>query len=823
MNQAIVSGKRFSHQQFRPVGRQHSTRRKFLGRILAIMGVASLVLCASAPAWAVDGTLDPSFNPGAGVGRAPILWGQYNYTDGTNKSLIVGAFTMVGDKPHYSIARINSEGTPDESFQAPMEISEVRGALLLDANPNVNTTKILISGLFSVTAGGKTYNGLARLLPSGAVDTSFVSSFEVGGDYVSGFAVQPDGKILVVGASMVVKGYPGVYCFLRLDTDGSVDDTYPKRQDAGGYIHNVYAYPSTGTRYPNAARLCGTIPRFDGSGHLDYMLILGSDGNTVIKRLGDEVVDGPIISLTVESGTLLAYITGMFTTVYGHPRCGVARLDAELTGVDDSFDPGTGANHLVRGASIQTDGNVVLRGFFTSFRSDPSRKYMVRLQRDGTLDNSFNPGTGPDDCVWSMWQKTDTSWMVLGAFRSINGPTRHGIANLDADGGLNPAYSGVTLYNFSLGKVYATALQSDGKVLIGGSFSSCGGKYHGGVARLNPDGSTDDTFQGRASGATRRISVQPDGKILLAGSLYSMTGYTARTGVVRMNPDGSMDNTFNPLVLRPDGSYGNLNAVRVLDNGQIVIAGEFSSVNGVSRSIAARLESSGALDNTFTVGLTLPGTDIAARRLVPTLTGDKYLLLGNYLPTGSATQQGFLTRLNNNGTNDPTWGPNPAQQQNIVGTSAPVSTLQLQADGKVLVCGDFTQVFAGGVSDRSHIARITADGQLDTTFIPLATNDSIKTLAVQRNGKVLIGGSFTSPFNRLARLNPDGALDLNFDPGEGVDSTIHNFVHIPAQGKALIAGEFITFNAWHGFSRPGIAKILASDSGFSSGFLLLLE
>ena len=820
-----------SHQKtFKVMGQNSSTkshpssRRVTLWRRIFMVNLGALVLTLVylAPAWATDGSLDLSFNPGTGVGRAPILWGQYNYTDGSGKALIAGAFTMVGDKPHASIARLNSDLSPDETFQAPAEIFEVRNVVLLTPNLPNNASNILINGVFSVTAGGKTYNGLARLLPSGAVDTSFVSSFEVGGDYVSGISLQPDGKILVVGASMVVKGYPGVYCFLRLNADGSVDDFYPMRLDSGGYIHNVYAYPSTGTSFPNGARLSGTIPRFDGSGHLDYLLILDSNGNTVLKRLGDEDIDGPVIGVSVQPSDGKVLIAGMFSRVYGQSRNGIARLSADMLSLDSltNFNPGAGANYMVRGAVVQNDGKIVLRGFFTSFNGDPSRKYIVRLQSSGTVDDSFKIGAGPDDCVWSMWQTGDGSWMVLGAFREFDGISRHGIAKLNSDGSIVAGDRKISLYNDTIGKVYATTLQDDGKILIGGSFSSCGGKYHGGIARLNPDGTTDETFQGRAS-SVRRIAVQPDDKILIAGPLYSTTGYMARTGVARMNPDGTMDNTFNPKVLQPDGCFGYLNAVRILDNGQIMIAGDFSTVNGMGRSIAARLDSNGTLDASFTVGLTLPGTNIVARRVVPT-AGDKYLLLGNYIPTDNSTTQGFLTRLLSSGGIDPTWGPNPNQNQNIVGMSAASSTMALQTDGKVLVCGDFTQIYANFVSERSHIARITAGGQLDTTFIPLATNDSIKTMALQRNSKVLIGGSFTSPFNRLARLNPSGTLDSSFDPGEGVDSTVNNFVHIPAQGKAFIAGEFTNFNG-QVFSRPGIAKILASDGAFPLGILLLLD
>lgn len=108
----------------------------------------------------------------------------------------------------------------------------------------------------------------------------------------------------------------------------------------------------------------------------------------------------------------------------------------------------------------------------------------------------------------------------------------------DVDATFNPT-PGVT----RRGTVSAIAVQPDGKVLVGGNFSGVGGGPRGGVVRLNPDGSPDASFGGSglgASGSVAAVVLQPDGKILVGGSFTSYDG-VARGNILRLNADGSPD------------------------------------------------------------------------------------------------------------------------------------------------------------------------------------------------------------------------------------------------------------------------------------------
>jgi uncharacterized delta-60 repeat protein/uncharacterized repeat protein (TIGR01451 family) len=289
--------------------------------------------------------------------------------------------------------------------------------------------------------------------------------------------------------------------------------------------------------------------------------------------------------------------------------------------------------------------------------------------------------------------------------------------------------------------VMALVVQSDTNTIIAGDFTSFNGTTRNRIARMLPSGYLDTGFLAPPnSGANRFIAalaLQTDGKIVAGGDFTSFNGI-ARNRVVRLNSDGSVDTTFNPGL----GASNTVWAVAVQTDGKVVIGGDFTSVGGVPRNHVARLNADGTLDTGFD-----PGT----------------------------------------------------------GADGPVNALAIQGDGKVVIGGDFTLV--GGVA-RSRVARLNADGTLDMGYNPGAgANDAVYVLKLQPDGKALVGGAFTRmdfrSRNRLARLNTDGSLDTGFDPGVGADDAIYT-IALQTDGKILIGGLFKSFNETR---RVGVARL----------------
>src|SRR5436305_10190973 len=200
-------------------------------------------------------------------------------------------------------------------------------------------------------------------------------------------------------------------------------------------------------------------------------------------------------------------------------------------------------------------------------------------------------------------------------------------------------------------RIFAIAVQPDGKILVGGDFTMIDGEPRQHIARLNPDDSLDMDFDPGANGKITNFALQPDGKILVVGQFSTLggggTGTTVRSAIGRLNPDGSVDMDFNP------GADSSIARVVLQPDGKIIVGGPFTALGG--------------------------GT--------------------------GTTSRNSLGRLNPNGSVDLSFNP---------GANNTVITIALQPDGKILLGGSFTALGGGtGTTGRQHIGRLNPDGSVD--------------------------------------------------------------------------------------------------------------
>ena len=370
----------------------------------------------------------------------------------------------------------------------------------------------------------------------------------------------------------------------------------------------------------------------------------------------------------------------------------------------------------------------------------------------GSLDITFNPGTGEDNpATYCMALQTNGQIVIGGDFATYNGANRTRVARLNADGSLD--------FSFDPGvgpgsEVQAIAVQPDGKVLIGGQFSSLNGLSWHQPARLRVDGSVDTSFDtssahgAGAAGPVLAMALQFDGKVLVGGGFTSVGGLSYN-GVARLNTNGTIDVTFNPGTGVSNSVFPYVLALGLQSDGKVIIGGTFAAVNGVPRNFLARLNTDGSLDASFNSGLQGPA--------------------------------GFTG----------------------------VFSLAVLPQDKIVIGGNFSSI--NGYS-RNGIARLTANGGVDTAFNTGFGVSAVQSLAVQVDGKVIIGGGFSYVDNTnrtdVARLNSDGTLDLTFSPGTGADFTVYCVASQP-DGKALIGGNFYHFN---GTNIHGVARLNGDTS-----------
>ena len=652
--------------------------------------------------------------------------------------------------------------------------------------------KILIAGSH-FTYNGTFLPGIARLNPDGSLDPSFDPGTGIHfRNSISSIALQPDGKILIGGDFTSYNGTVRVG-FARLNADGSLDTSFDTGSESNRVIYKLTLQPDgkiiiVGSFYSYNGTPRKAIARLHADGSLDTTFDPGTGGPVVVRAM-----------ITQPDGKIL--IGGMFSTYNGTTRRGIVRLNADGS-LDTGFDPGTGANGEVKTMALQPDGKILIGGLFTSYNGT-GRNHIARLNADGSLDTGFDPGTGAeggDSGIASIALLPDGKVLIGGDFRSYNGTAWRGIARLNANGSLDSGFNPVA----GIFSGYAITLQPDGRILIGASFLNNSGTDPRGIARLNADGSLDTSFNPSTGvrGFVNSITLQPDRKILIGGGFTSYNGI-ARKDIARLNADGSLDLGFDPG-MRSDNSFY---ALALQPDGKILIgSSNLMLFKGTVRRSIARLNPDGSLDMGFNLG---NGANSTVQSVA--LQPDGKILIGGLFTSYNGTARNRIARLNADGSLDTGFDPG-------AGANSTVQSVTLQPDGKILIGGSFSSY--NGTA-RNRIARLNADGSLDTGFDPDAgANNTIQEVVKQPDGKILIGGEFTSyngtAHNRIARLNANGSLDTGFNPGMGANGSVRTLVLNP-DGKILIGGLFTSFN---GTARNRLARLNADgslDAGFDPG------
>ena len=351
--------------------------------------------------------------------------------------------------------------------------------------------------------------------------------------------------------------------------------------------------------------------------------------------------------------------------------------------LDPSFNSGTSVNDVILAIAIQNDGKIIIGGNFTAYNGTAINR-IARLNSDGTSDATFTPGTGADNIIRTIAIQSDGKIIIGGTFTNYNGSTLNNIARLNSNGTIDVTF---TLGTGANSTVNTAVLQGDGKIIIGGDFTSYNGTSRNRIARLNADGTLDATFDpGVGANATVfSTAIQSDGKIVIGGS-FSTYNSNTKNFIARINSNGSFDASFAGT-----GTNGTIRTIRIQSDGKIFMAGVFNTYDGVARISVARANSDGSLDISFD-----PGT----------------------------------------------------------GANSAVRTSAIQSDGKILIGGEFTNYNTNAIN---RIARLNSDGSIDATFnTGTGANNTVWSTAIQSDGRIIIGGMFTTynsmTRNRVARI-----------------------------------------------------------------------
>lgn len=591
-----------------------------------------------------------------------------------------------------------------------------------------------------------------------------------------------------------------------------------------------------------------------------YDIISGTDARVVCNRVQP---DGKII------------IGGSFSKYNGISANRIARLNTDGT-IDTTFDIGTGftttsINQGITEIVLQADGKIIVAGTFTAYNGIPC-KDLVRLNSNGTLDTTFNIGTGFNNTINAISIQSDGKIFVCGAFTLFNNNTANYILKLNTDGTLDTTFDSNT--NLFDAAIIDLAIQSDGKIIVVGNFTNYGGYPQNKVARLNPNGSLDYMFNDQGTGfvgTTNSVGIHTGGKIIIGGNFTSYNG-VSKNHLIRLETDGTIDTTFNTGTVT--GPSSAVTSVNIQSDGKIIILGSFLAYNNINRYKIARLNSSGTLDTSFNIEPIFLDTNLTSASYLysPTISyGATSFISISIQPDGKMILAGLyqtstfsganIKRINSSGNFDATFNTTY-----VTGANGPINVIAVQNDGKIIIGGEFSEfnsylspgivrLNVNGTIDSSFLSnfytkygkvttindiliqpdgkilvigflyvdnlyttkfylRLNTDGTFDDTFvITTSSNFDIRnTISLQTDGKLLIGGS-TGVSPKIKRLNSDGSLDSGFITGTSFNSGVYK-IKLQSDGKILVGGGFSSYN---GIAKSGIAR-LNSNGVFDTTF-----
>jgi uncharacterized delta-60 repeat protein len=770
---------------------------------LTLVSLACCQLSANQP-----GAHDASFKTGSGPSEVVKVIARQR--DG--KVIIAGDFATVHNAPRLGICRLLSSGLVDLTFNPGSGINGRVNAIVIQSDG-----RIIIGGLLDAY-NGRPCENLVRLNANGSLDTTYQAD-DINGE-ITAMTLQPDGKLLLGGMFTNVGG-PNSAGVARLNSDGTADTSFLSGFTSGREIDAI-ALAADGRIYlAGDFSIYGTIV---ASG-IARLLTNGDPDSTFLT--------GPIIStgascLTVQKdGKLLAGGNFIFSITLRH----LVRFNLDGS-VDETFPAATTPDDEVTAIGLQTDGRIIIGGRFQTVGGTAARHY-ARLKTDGTLDSTHLGGTRTDDYVRALHVHTDNRVLIAGGFFNYNGVGRNGIARIRSDGLVDTAFSTSSAADR---EVLCVARQADGKIIIGGNFTQFNGSPVGGIARLKTDGTLDTTFQ-TGSGANNDVSavaVQADGKVLLGGDFTSFNG-GSHGRIVRLTSTGSVDPTFSPGI----GANADVEVILIQPDGKILVGGLFTQFNAQSAKSLIRLLSDGSVDSSFSVGdgandrvlalalrpdgrilvggdffsfdfgftrnitqllpngntdssflNTIEGTNGPVKTLALLPDGD-VMLGGDFSSYDNATHN-RLVRINPNGTVDNSFNAG-------AGPDDSVNSIVVQPDGALTIGGDFTQYRS---AFHNRIARLQADGRLESSFDSGEGLDgSIEAMLPTADGKLIAVGSFTrydkATANHLVRI-------------------FHNYVHVATTFTGITTGTQLSSIGL--FSRVSISL---TTSGSFSGSLTI--
>ena len=720
--------------------------------------------------------LDPTF-AAIDIQQSGTVRNALQQPDG--KYLVGGSFTQVNGSPAVGLARLNADGSLDQAFTSTAACQSSIEKIRLLANG-----QILLQNFGSIRVGGRTFNTFAKLNADGSVANDFSvgsgPSATSGGAQILAVAVQADGKILTSGNFSRFNGV-NTNNLVRLNADGSVDQAFVAALGAGFVRPNSNTTSVRGVVVQPDGKIlvCGDFQNFNNTSR-NGLVRLNAAGTLDTGFNPASIISALALALDPRTNYVLVY--GTTSSNRQIVRLNTAgELDNSFALADSPRCTSFSSTNSEEFA-VDANGRVLLSGCFANFGGTSGDTYVTRFLANGQRDAQFAIRRQLDGRAYCVKPLANGDVLLGGAFGRYGTIRNVNLVRLD-----NTAQALNTLRPAIMqpGYVQAIVQQADRKLLIAGRFWQINGQAAGNLARLNPDGTLDSSFQlTGADGQVLEVAVQPDGRIVVAGQFVTAGNQTSPI-VARLLANGAADASFRApsIVSLQYTQYSYVRALALQADGSVLVGGSRIDIGGYNSTLH-RLLPNGAIDAGYAnrVGEGVLGSDVVSLAALP--DGKHYV--SGY--SGSNVSAPALVRLNADGSRDNTFNGISNTPNSIVY----VNKLLLLPNNQLLVGGLFPS-YNG--TPYTNLVRLNADGTVDTGYMtPTFGGSSITMLARYANGRVLVGGRYNitaNGINRgpLVRLNPDGSYDASFSNAFATSSDL-DALAIQSDESFVVSGYF---------------------------------
>ncbi|PKB16622.1 T9SS type A sorting domain-containing protein [Flavobacterium sp. 5] len=623
------------------------------------------------------------------------------------------------------------------------------------------------------------------------VDETFVKPIPYKSAKVAVIKELPDGKILLGGDIGFYKDKT-VKNLIRLNADYSLDETFVFNGDLKFKIKDV-KFQSNGNII--------VLTTSGNSGYADYFMLYQLDSNGGIIKEVSTIFNATSIAVQGDDKIL---VTGGEIGYYSFTSCYLHRYNSDFS-LDETFNNDLAFNASTNTVVVSNDG-IFVSGLFSSV-DGISKNSIVKLKFDGTIDDTFDVGIGAKGRTFSMTLQNNDKLVIGGNFKpSTDLVSNANMIRLNTDGSIDNSFS-CEYYSYE----NSTVIIKDTYIYISAGINN-GVEFTFYIIRLNSDGSLDASF---SPGKLNETSYDFTMGIVGDKILYNNSENTGnKYGVSVCDLSGSLLESSELKASR----FGSFQIGDYLD-GKLVVSGDFIKVNDVETFGIALMDESGTVDKSFVLpkylgeirqfqivddntifvstinkllklnskGEVLKDFDFKTDTQLINMYQFKVLNDGKIL----ASDSGTFCKLNADGTVELTFNFNPIEN---FWTTAVKFELQ---DDKI-ICGVMYTTFN---SDHLYkLLRFNLDGSIDETFNINGSGPdySIEKIKVLDTGEIIVAGGFKifngiSDANQVVKLSKDGEMDLPFNENQKASpigySTDHGYVKLEQGGAVLYITE----------------------------------